>query len=234
MAYLSIPRLARLNCRKVAQQGLPGFIATRRHLTSDSATTTPSSTSGRQGLNEWIASPPTATSFSTLHHEHLADLFITLPTRDGGPLANGPFEEPAPGQHLPYGHHLAFFHRRRPESELRGDGTDAEVSPPAPYLQRMWAGGKVKWDVNNPLVVGTKTTSSSKIVSVVEKGVDKGNPMLFVMQEIQYTREGKESPSVVEERQHVFFPKNRVVQLEPRRGTISFLSQVAGILKNQL
>src|ERR1700734_3913032 len=63
-------------------------------------------------LDQWMASPPIHTLTDSLSVEHLSDLYITLPTRDG---SRKPFREPQPGTPLPFGHHLAFFHARRPE-----------------------------------------------------------------------------------------------------------------------
>ncbi|KAF6765240.1 hypothetical protein DFP72DRAFT_799475 [Ephemerocybe angulata] len=165
-------------------------------------------------LEEWIANPPTASGTDSLHYEHLADTYITLPSRDG---SRKPYEEPKPGVPLGYGHHLAFFHARKAETHLREDGTDEEVSPPAPFLQRMWAGGRIKWDVDNPLISGVKTKSESSVLEALKKGFEKGRPMVFVTQEIKYTMEGKKTPSVVEERQHVYLPTDRVVRKEPRQ-----------------
>jgi len=153
-------------------------------------------------LDQWIASPPTHTLTDSLNVDHLSDLYITLPTRDG---SRKPYQEPQPGTPLPFGHHLAFFHARKPESLLRIDGTDEEFSPPSPFSKRMWAGGKMTWDTSNPLIIGKRTKSVSTVMSAEKKGFEKGNPMVFVTQNIQFTQEGKQTPSVTEERAHVYF-----------------------------
>ena len=153
-------------------------------------------------LDRWIASPPIHTLTDSLSVEHLSDLYITLPTRDG---SRKPYQEPQPGTPLPFGHHLAFFHARRPERLLRADGTDEDISPPPPFSKRMWAGGKIRWDIKNPLIAGTTTKSTSTVSSTEKKGFDKGNPMVFVTQNIQFTKEGKQTPSITEERVHVYF-----------------------------
>ena len=153
-------------------------------------------------LDQWIASPPTHTLTDSLNVDHLSDLYITLPTRDG---SRKPYQEPQPGTPLPFGHHLAFFHPRKPESLLRTDGTDEEFSPPSPFSKRMWAGGKMTWDTSNPLIIGKRTKSVSTVMSAEKKGFEKGNPMVFVTQNIQFTQEGKQTPSVTEERAHVYF-----------------------------
>lgn len=156
-----------------------------------------------KAFDRWTASPKRFSLEASLHPDHLSDLFITLPTRDG---TRKPFETPRISADLPYGHHLAFFHARRPESLLRADGTDEDASPPAPFLRRMWAGGRIKWEENNPLVIGRKATATSTITSVEKKGFDKANPKVFVTQTIALSVEGAAKPSITEERDHVYFP----------------------------
>lgn len=156
----------------------------------------------KDALDQWIASPPTHKLTDSLSVEHLSDLYVTLPTRDG---SRKPFREPQPGTPLPFGHHLAFFHARRPERLLRADGTDEDISPPPPFSKRMWAGGKITWDASNPLVIGKPAISVSTVSSTEKKGFEKGNPMVFVTQNIQFTQEGQQTPSVTEERAHVYF-----------------------------
>ncbi|TFK42545.1 hypothetical protein BDQ12DRAFT_676393 [Crucibulum laeve] len=155
-------------------------------------------------LDKWIESPPTHTLVDRFTFEHLSDLYITLPTRDG---TRTPYITPEESQPLPYGHHLAFFHARQPESRLREDGTDEDISPPKPFLRRMWAGGKITWNHGNPLLIGGKATTTSTVEAATKKGFEKGNPMVFVTQKIDITMEDSKSPSVVEERSHVYFPE---------------------------
>ncbi|KAF9454526.1 hypothetical protein P691DRAFT_655764 [Macrolepiota fuliginosa MF-IS2] len=154
-------------------------------------------------LNKWIKNPPTAAVSDTLHYDKLSDLYITLPTRDG---TRRHYLEPKEGEAAPYGVHLAFFHARKAEHLLREDGTDEEISPPAPFLRRMWAGGKMTWDNQNPLLIGSRATGRSSVADVKLKGVEKGKPMVFVTQKIEYGMDGvKGKPSLVEERAHVYF-----------------------------
>lgn len=136
-------------------------------------------------LDKWIAQSHTLVLQDSLSADHLADLYITLPTRDG---TRHPSIVPAAGQPLNYGHHLAFFHPRNPEAELRLDGTDGDFCPPPPFTRRMWAGGKIKW--NAPLIVGKLSTASSIFHSVTKKGFEKGNPMVFVKQHVFYQNDG--------------------------------------------
>jgi sphingosine kinase len=156
-----------------------------------------------EALDKWIKTPPTITLTDSFHYEPLSDLYITLPTRDG---TRKPYAKPQVGQPVPYGAQLAFFHARKPEHLLRADGTDEEISPPAPFTRRMWAGGKMTWNNDNRMLVGSKVHANATVGNVKLKGVEKGKPMIFVTQRIEYEKDGsKGNPSLVEERSHVYF-----------------------------
>lgn len=155
-----------------------------------------------EGLNNWIASEKSLTLRDTLSTNHLADLYATLPTRDG--TRGEPFPQPSKGLKLGYGHHLIFFHPRNPESTLRPDGTDADFCPPDPFTRRMWAGGSMKW--YGPLAIGERVRSISTVSSVEKKGFEKGTPMVFVNQTIEYQKLGTSVMNIIEERSHVYLP----------------------------
>ncbi|KAJ6630850.1 hypothetical protein B0H10DRAFT_1774250 [Mycena sp. CBHHK59/15] len=167
-----------------------------------------------QALDGWIASPKQLVLRDTFNTERVSDLLYTLPTRDG---TRKPYREPHLSAPLGYGWHLAFFHPRAPESQLRPDGTDAvEFCPPEPFTRRMWAGGHMSWNSKNPLRVGEMATSTSTFDSVQKKGFDKGTPMVFVTQKIEITMIGKKEPSVVEERSHVYVAESISPNNAPR------------------
>ncbi|KAJ7102991.1 hypothetical protein C8R43DRAFT_1092253 [Mycena crocata] len=168
-----------------------------------------------QALDDWIASPKQLVLQDTFSVERLSDLFITLPTRDGG---RRPFHEPKFADPLGHGSHLAFFHPRNPEHKLRFDGTDADFCPPRPFTRRMWAGGRMYWDAQNPLLVGQSAVSTSTVASIEKKGFEKGSPMILVTQNIKVTLAGKPQPSVVEERSHVYLADSIPVNKVPRDG----------------
>lgn len=181
-----------------------------RHLSTSNA-----SALNSEALNKWIGSEKNLCLHDTLRPEHLSDLYITLPTRDG--TRGAPYQSPANGRNLDYGHHLVFFHPRNPEAVLRPDGTDADFCPPEPFTRRMWAGGSMKW--HSPLVVGDKVVASSTVSSIEKKGFDKGSPMVFVNQTIEYAKEGTGVPSVVEGRSHVYLPPGHTnTQRKVRKG----------------
>ncbi|KAJ3725914.1 hypothetical protein C8R42DRAFT_603199 [Lentinula raphanica] len=183
-----------------------------------SASSRISSNSRLQTINEkeldaWIAEPKQFDLSDALHPERLADLFITVPSRDG---TRKPYREPRAGQKLPPGFEIAFFHFRTPESQLRTDGTDGEFCPPDPFSRRMWASGKMTWDNNNPLLIGERAKATWTVDSVQKKGLDTGKPMLFVNKRIDFTMVGKGTPSLVEERVHVYLPDAQVESRAPR------------------
>ncbi|KAJ3787824.1 hypothetical protein GGU10DRAFT_347895 [Lentinula aff. detonsa] len=170
-------------------------------------------TINQKELDAWIAEPKQFALSDTLHPERLADLFVTIPSRDG---TRKPFHEPRKGQRLPPGFEIAFFHFRTPESQLRTDGTDGELCPPDPFSRRMWASGKMTWDIKNPLLIGEKATANWTVDSVQKKGFDTGKPMLFVNKRIEFTMIGRNTPSLVEERVHVYLPDAGVQSRAPR------------------
>ncbi|KAI0094035.1 hypothetical protein BDY19DRAFT_920390 [Irpex rosettiformis] len=165
----------------------------------------PSTTSlNEKALDEWVASDKTLAVSDTLHPEHLSDLYITLPTRDG---SIEPYHAPQIGEPLPYGHHFAFFHPRNPESLLRSDGTDADFCPPEPFTRRMWAGGSIRWKLwgKEGLHVGDSVKAVTRIKDVKKKGFNRdGTPMVFVKQLIEYSKEGSDQVAIEEERSHVY------------------------------
>jgi len=154
-------------------------------------------------LKIWIENTPITTRTDTFHYEKLSDLYITLPTRDG---SRRPYVEPQAGQPVPHGSQLNFFHARLPQGELRADGTDGKLSPPAPFLRRMWAAGKMTWNNDNPMLIGSKAKAKFSVVDVQLKGFERDKPMVFVNQQIEYENEGtKIGHSLIEERVHVYF-----------------------------
>ncbi|KAJ6561075.1 hypothetical protein DFH09DRAFT_502476 [Mycena vulgaris] len=183
-------------------------VALRRYSTSSAL-----SQRDTEALDNWIASPKQLVLRDTFSVERFSDLFITLPTRDG---SRAPYHAPKLSAPLGYGSHLAFFHPRSPESDLRPDGTDADFCPPKPFTRRMWAGGRMSWDVQNPLLVGESAVSTSTVDSVEKKGFEKGTPMVFVNQKIEVTMLGKRQSSVVEERAHVYLAESLAVNKVPR------------------
>lgn len=68
-------------------------------------------------LDQWIAVKKRLVLKDTPGANQLADLYVTLPTRDGSRGASDC--PPNVGDILKTGHHLAFFHVRNPETVIR-------------------------------------------------------------------------------------------------------------------
>lgn len=87
---------------------------------------------------------------------------------------------PPPDTALPPAWHLGYFPPRIPESELSSDGYETDWSPPAPFIRRMWAGGRLKWNKENMLRVGQDVTMVSKATDVqVKKGGKRGDAVFI-------------------------------------------------------
>jgi len=169
-------------------------------------------------LDNWISIPKKSILLhDRISIEHLSDLFITLPTRNG---SRAPYVPPLHAAPLPYGHHLAFFHPRNPEHLLRDDGTDPDFCPPDPFTRRMWAGGKMKWNNHSPLLIGSNAKAVSTVAKVDKKNFDSPSPMIFVKQYIEYSSDS--GIGIEEERSHVYLPAS-----ETKRGP----RQVQGLPK---
>jgi len=93
---------------------------------------------------------------------------LSSPTRDG---SRKPFREPQSGTPLPFGHHLAFFHARRPGRLLRAHGTDGDIYfTPATVLETN-VGGERKDNMEcKPFIIGKPTKSIPTVSSREKKG----------------------------------------------------------------
>lgn len=65
---------------------------------------------------------------------------------------------PEVGTAVPPCWHHVYFPPRALEQNLASDGYESEFFPPEPFVQRMWAGAKMEWAVNNPLKIGDRAT----------------------------------------------------------------------------
>ncbi|KAI0748171.1 hypothetical protein C8Q80DRAFT_1344474 [Daedaleopsis nitida] len=188
------------------RHGVAQRLDSRPFSSSPTSQTPHVSPSHAAALDQWTAAEKRLSFSDTLRPEHLADLYVTLPTRDG---SRCPYAPPQVGAPLGYGHHLVFFHPRNPEYALRSDGTDVDFCPPEPFTRRMWAGGRMIW--KRPLHVGDRAAAISTIAAVGKKGFDTGTPMVFVQQKMEYRTVGNDEVCVEEERSHVYLatPGNR-------------------------
>ncbi len=64
----------------------------------------------------------------------------------------------------------------------------------------------MRWDNKNPLLIGSRVHGKSSVADVKLKGFDKGKPMIFVTQRINFEMDGMDGKSsLVEDRTHVYF-----------------------------
>lgn len=87
----------------------------------------------------------------------------------------------------------------------------------------MWASGTMRWNprLGGALNVGDNANAISTIASVEKKGFDAAgtHPMVFVKQRIEVTAQGREEPSIVEERSHVYLA-SRGNRRDAREGVV--------------
>ncbi|KAF2766692.1 hypothetical protein EJ03DRAFT_344956 [Teratosphaeria nubilosa] len=86
----------------------------------------------------------------------------------------------SPKTPLPIPHHLLYFEPTKPSSAMLPDGTNPDQSPGAPFVRRMWAGGRVLYNAAHPLTLdGGRGVCAEFIRSVTGKGKE-GEEKLFV------------------------------------------------------
>lgn len=94
---------------------------------------------------------------------------------------------PVPGTPVPPLWHWLYFLPLARHSALGEDGHPRRGGflPPVPLPRRMWAGGRLRWEADNPLRVGQALSRTSTIESVVHKSGRSGE-LLFVQVEHRY------------------------------------------------
>jgi 3-methylfumaryl-CoA hydratase len=133
-------------------------------------------------LHDWIAPAP------------LRALSATLDRDD---------PHPTQGTYLPFLWHWLFFLPHHRQSEIGPDGHAKRGGflPPVPLPRRMWAGGRLTWQPDNPLQVGQEVQRVSVIKSVTHKAGRSGD-LLFVL--VQHQISNAQGLSLTEEHDIVF------------------------------
>jgi 3-methylfumaryl-CoA hydratase len=110
--------------------------------------------------------------FDTITAAPLSALSATLDRED---------PEPGDGTELPPLWHWLYFLPRHRRSELGPDGHAERGGflPPVPLPRRMWAGGRLHWQADNPLRVGQRAERVSRIESVQHK-TGRSGELMFV------------------------------------------------------
>jgi 3-methylfumaryl-CoA hydratase len=114
--------------------------------------------------------------------ETLADDITAAPLRALSATLDRDDALPEPGTVLPPLWHWLYFLPPHRQSELGPDGHARRGGflPPVPLPRRMWAGGRLQWLPENPLVVGDGVQRVSRIESVMHKAGRTGD-LLFVL-----------------------------------------------------
>ena len=114
--------------------------------------------------------------------ETLADDITAAPLRALSATLDRDDALPEPGTVLPPLWHWLYFLPPHRQNELGPDGHALRGGflPPVPLPRRMWAGGRLQWLPENPLVVGDAVQRVSRIESVMHKAGRTGD-LLFVL-----------------------------------------------------
>ncbi|KAK3710573.1 hypothetical protein LTR37_010200 [Vermiconidia calcicola] len=81
---------------------------------------------------------------------------------------------------LPIPHHLIYFEPTKRASTMLADGTNPDQSPGDPFVRRMWAGGRVLYNQDNPFKLdASRGVCAEFIRSVTVKGKE-GSEKIFV------------------------------------------------------
>jgi len=114
--------------------------------------------------------------------ETLHDSITAAPMRGLSATLDRDDQAPLPGTPLaPLWHWLYFL----PQVRQSGIGPDGHPRrggflPPVPLPRRMWAGGRLQWEADNPLALGDKVHRISRIESVTHKAGRSGD-LVFVL-----------------------------------------------------
>jgi 3-methylfumaryl-CoA hydratase len=114
--------------------------------------------------------------------ERLSDAITAAPLAGWSATLDRDEALPAMGDVVPALGHWLYFLPRAPQSQLGADGHPRRGGflPPVPLPRRMWAGGRLQWQPDNPLRVGDQAERRSRIVSVTHKSGRSGD-LLFVL-----------------------------------------------------
>lgn len=114
--------------------------------------------------------------------ETLSDDITAAPVRALSATLDRDDTDPLPGTALPELWHWLYFLPHARQSEIGPDGHAKRGGflPPVLLLRCMWAGGRLQWIQNNPLVVGDAVKRVSRIESVTHKTGRTGD-LLFVL-----------------------------------------------------
>lgn len=118
------------------------------------------------------------------------------------------------GEQLPFGYHLAYFTPDTMETKLGPDGADTTFNPGEPFTRRMWSGGRMTWEKNNPLKLGQTVEELTTLERVESKQTRDRRSMIVVTGKKTYHNE--HGLALTDLRSWLFRePSNEIVQRRP-------------------
>ena len=135
--------------------------------------------------------------------ETLSDDITAAPVRALSATLDRDDVPPVPGTALPPLWHWLYFLPQQRQSEIGPDGHAKRGGflPPVPLPRRMWAGGRLQWLPENPLVVGDVVQRISRIESVTHKAGRTGD-LVFV--QVQHEVHNARGLALTEEQDIVY------------------------------
>lgn len=119
--------------------------------------------------------------------ETMSDIITAAPLRALSATLDRDDPVPEDGSAVPALWHWLYFLPHARQSEIGPDGHPRRGGflPPVPLPRRMWAGGRLRWEADNPLRLGQEVQRISTIRSVQHK-TGRSGELLFVLVEHQF------------------------------------------------
>ncbi len=124
--------------------------------------------------------------------ETLPDHIGAAPVRGLSATLDREDAPPELGTPLPPLWHWLYFLPQQQQSLLGADGhaQRGDFLPPVPLPRRMWAGGRLQWQADNPLRVGDAVHRRSRIASVTYKAGRTGDLVFVLLQHDIHNAQG--------------------------------------------
>ena len=122
--------------------------------------------------------------------ETMSDVITAAPLRALSATLDRDDPVPEDGSAVPALWHWLYFLPHARQSEIGPDGHPRRGGflPPVPLPRRMWAGGRLRWETDNPLRVGQEVQRVSTIRSVQHK-TGRSGELLFVLVEHRFSNQ---------------------------------------------
>ena len=122
--------------------------------------------------------------------ETMSDIITAAPLRALSATLDRDDPVPEDGSAVPALWHWLYFLPHARQSEIGPDGHPRRGGflPPVPLPRRMWAGGRLRWETDNPLRLGQEVQRVSTIRSVQHK-TGRSGELLFVLVEHRFSNQ---------------------------------------------